>query len=115
MFDPNKSHSDKAGKKMSFTTYFSENSIQTIWSNDVKLSPQQIITLGLWIMGHSAKHTAKMLHISPRTVEAYRVRINAKFNVNGKNDIRNLFEKHNELEKLIEVTLGFMRKLNSCP
>ena len=94
--------------------YFSECSLKTVWNGNVELSPKQIITLGLWLMGYSAKHAGKILNISPRRVEQYRDRMRSKFNVSRRDEIRSLFENNMELEKLNEITLGFIREVSRC-
>ena len=74
--------------------------------SEVKVSPREMQTIGLWLCGQSAKESSRVLGISNRTVETYRVNIKEKLGVYSKTELFNLLNKHGLRVSL--TSLGLM-------
>lgn len=68
------------------------------------LTKQEIITMSLWLTGHSNKDTAKLLNISSRTVEEYRTRIKTKLKISNKKQLYDFIRNFFNLDIFLELS-----------
>lgn len=67
---------------------------------NMQLSRQEILIISLWLTGYSNKISAKILNISPRTVEEYRRRIKYKLHITNKIELYDLIQ-HLEITEIL--------------
>lgn len=62
--------------------YYLGDDLRQVW-----LTPREIDVFKSILLGYTAKRTATILRISPKTVESYIEKLRFKFNVNSKNEL----------------------------
>ncbi len=76
--------------------------------NDNLLTSREIKCLSLLSIGKSAKEIARILEISPRTIETHVLNIKKKLNLNTKSQIVNFFWENSIFNNFIKENLLYI-------